>query len=917
MKKIYAAVLILILVILQLRPVIVWAQEEATASSHVEESTPSAQISTPVAELVITTPTPPLSSSGDPPADELFLGPSGTTAASAVIKQPAHVRSLAKRTFRAGEPITVVIDNAWASDVTVELFDVDGTKADVTVETVSDGDPTVLRMTPGSHFLAGRYRLKVTDGDGNTTTQDFTWGVLAINTNKSIYLPEETADIAIAVLDETGLMVCDATVTLEITPPEGSPTTLSTQDGSIKVNPECNQKKFTLTPDYETSYTTGGVGAYAMKLTAKTANGEYSITDAFEVRETVPFDIERNSATRLFPPATYPMQFAVKFNQDFTGTIEETVPGFFAISPLEGSPSFELIQKALEDSSNSDVLGASIFGLSLPFDEPHPVSLGFGRQLRDQVQAIKYTDFGLLGHDGVDFDMPEGTPVLAVDDGVIVRARTNSDYGTTMVVRHSWGQSYYGHLSEMTKQEGDTVTKGHPIGLSGQTGLATGPHLHFGIKPNTNDADNGYYGKINPWPYLANAQSVSDVLAAETEIATGSGQPVIESPDESSQVLRWQVSAKAGEQKTFGYSYQVPNISPQFYLVGPLTLREEGEGALVFAEARQWQLAVDADGSGTNSVTPTSGTISATDQTYTFTFTAAETMDSGGFTISVPSGWTAPQTSSNSTAGYTTAVGNSNATVATIYNNADSTTGWTYDDSDFCQGSVTVDATIKQEGTGSLKCDLNGGTPDAGDSFGYDLANQNWSSYTQISYWIRSDDGTSAGDVQAAYDNAATCAGPIQEFNVAGLTADTWTYQKHTLTATRTNVDTFCFNDGNGTGLDADIIWVDDLMIGPGTPTVTGSGPWTISVRILDAANTETFTVVYGDTSGSANGDVTNSASSGVHTFTTQSRISDAGTLADIAAQPTVTLSGGGPTIDQLMRHGAWFDSGTEQPFTF
>jgi murein DD-endopeptidase MepM/ murein hydrolase activator NlpD len=910
MKKLYAAALILVLIILQLRPAVVWAQEEATASSQVEEATPGAEIvmdatpsaapSTPSGEIV--TPT---------PADELLLGPSGTTAPSAVIRQPAHVRNLAKRSFRASEPITVVVDNAWVNEVTIELFDADGTKADVTVETVSDGDPTVLRLTPGSHFLGGRYRLKVMDGDGNTTTRDFTWGVLAINTNKSIYLPNETADIAIAVLDETGSMVCDAAVTLEITPPEGGETTLSTQNGDIKVNPECTQKKFTLIPDYETSYTTERVGAYAMKLTAKTANGEYAITDAFEVRETVTFDIERNSATRLFPPATYPMQFTVKFNQDFNGTVEETVPGFFAISPLEGSPSFEAIQVAQEEST-SDVLGASIFGLSLPFDEPHPVSLGFGRQLRDQVQAIKYTDFGLLGHDGVDFDMPEGTPVLAVDDGVVVRARANSDYGTTMVLRHSWGQSYYGHLSETTKKEGDTVTKGHPIALSGQTGLATGPHLHFGIKPNTNDADNGYYGKINPWPYLANAQSVTDVLAAEVDSATESATLVSQNPDESVQIIRWQVSAKAGDVVSLGYSYQVPNISPQFYLVGPLTLREEG--SLVFAEARRWQLAVDV-GPGTNTVSPTSGTISATDQTYTFTFTAAASMDSGEFTISVPSGWTTPQTSSNSTAGYTTAVGNSNATVATVWNTADATTNWTYDDSDYCQGSVTVDTTIKHEGSGSIKCDANGGTPDGGDTFGYDVANQNWSAYSEISYWIRSDDGRAAAALHAAYDNAATCAGPIQEFNVSALTADTWTYQKHTLTATRTNVDTFCIEDQGGG--DLDIVWVDDVLIGPGTPTVTGSGPWTISTRILDAATNETFTVIYGDTSGSANGDVTNSASSGVHTFTTQSRADDGAALDDIASQPTVTLSGGGPTIDQLMRHGAWFNSGVEQPFTF
>lgn len=64
------------------------------------------------------------------------------------------------------------------------------------------------------------------------------------------------------------------------------------------------------------------------------------------------------------------------------------------------------------------------------------------------------------------------------------------------------GKSYYGHLSKISVAEGEMIARGGAIGLSGNTGLSTGPHLHFGVKPNSAQMDNGYYGKVDPAPYL-------------------------------------------------------------------------------------------------------------------------------------------------------------------------------------------------------------------------------------------------------------------------------------------------------------------------------------------------------------------------------------------------------------------------------
>ena len=72
-------------------------------------------------------------------------------------------------------------------------------------------------------------------------------------------------------------------------------------------------------------------GNITMKLTAKTMNGTHTIEDIINVSEDIPFEIERISATRTYPLNDYPMYIKIKANQDFTGTITETVPTSFDI----------------------------------------------------------------------------------------------------------------------------------------------------------------------------------------------------------------------------------------------------------------------------------------------------------------------------------------------------------------------------------------------------------------------------------------------------------------------------------------------------------------------------------------------------------------------------------------------------------
>lgn len=94
-------------------------------------------------------------------------------------------------------------------------------------------------------------------------------------------------------------------------------------------------------------------------------------------------------------------------------------------------------------------------------------------------------------HNGVDFAMPDGVPILASDDGVISYADNVPDSdGLGINIIHEWGLSQYWHLSKLIAKLGAPVKKGDLIGMSGHSGWATGPHLHFGVKVNGLNIEN-------------------------------------------------------------------------------------------------------------------------------------------------------------------------------------------------------------------------------------------------------------------------------------------------------------------------------------------------------------------------------------------------------------------------------------------
>jgi murein DD-endopeptidase MepM/ murein hydrolase activator NlpD len=108
----------------------------------------------------------------------------------------------------------------------------------------------------------------------------------------------------------------------------------------------------------------------------------------------------------------------------------------------------------------------------------------------DPYGYIRKTGASTITHRGTDFHADQGTPVMAMNRGVVRLARRFQIYGNTIVVDHGLGlMTFYMHLSEIDVNEGQLVQKGEIIGASGETGYAEMPHLHISVRMNTSSID--------------------------------------------------------------------------------------------------------------------------------------------------------------------------------------------------------------------------------------------------------------------------------------------------------------------------------------------------------------------------------------------------------------------------------------------
>ncbi len=140
----------------------------------------------------------------------------------------------------------------------------------------------------------------------------------------------------------------------------------------------------------------------------------------------------------------------------------------------------------------------------------YPISQRFGEHFYNQEGKCVYVAMGLNGHNGIDFAVPIGTKLVAVNDGVISTA-INQKNGYGNHIRLHCAQEninyeiIYGHCSKFLVKQGEKVAKGQVIAESGNSGFSSGPHLHFGLRVlddngNVKNYDNGFKGSVDPLP---------------------------------------------------------------------------------------------------------------------------------------------------------------------------------------------------------------------------------------------------------------------------------------------------------------------------------------------------------------------------------------------------------------------------------
>jgi hypothetical protein len=124
-------------------------------------------------------------------------------------------------------------------------------------------------------------------------------------------------------------------------------------------------------------------------------------------------------------------------------------------------------------------------------------SVGSGFGMRNHP-----TRGGRRMHNGVDIGVRTGTPVMSASGGRVTRVANDPDgYGLWIEVNHGQHSTRYAHLSRQNVGVGDIITPGQVIGLSGNTGSSTGPHLHFEVRDSRGRP-------LDPSPFLSGASII-------------------------------------------------------------------------------------------------------------------------------------------------------------------------------------------------------------------------------------------------------------------------------------------------------------------------------------------------------------------------------------------------------------------------
>ncbi|MGO8796922.1 MAG: M23 family metallopeptidase [Candidatus Sulfotelmatobacter sp.] len=193
-------------------------------------------------------------------------------------------------------------------------------------------------------------------------------------------------------------------------------------------------------------------GSYALELTGETANGKTP-------GNKISFSHQLSVARAKYPKIEVKLNVESKFTEPTPEQQKEIAEG-------------QEVKKDYLNRVTPDREWSGAF--TAPADAPISDVFGSERVFNGKTSSP---------HQGLDFRVPSGTPVAAMNDGTVLLARPLYFEGNFVVIDHGQGLlTLYLHLSEFKVKEDEQVKRGEIIGLSGGTGRATGPHLHVAVR---------------------------------------------------------------------------------------------------------------------------------------------------------------------------------------------------------------------------------------------------------------------------------------------------------------------------------------------------------------------------------------------------------------------------------------------------
>lgn len=187
---------------------------------------------------------------------------------------------------------------------------------------------------------------------------------------------------------------------------------------------------------------------------------------------------------------------------------------------LDGHVNSDLV---ISTAKRIDILTSQLYVQSKSFDEIYEMAKNKSEMLSciPAIMPVKKTDIYRISsyygqrtdpfykvtkfHGGIDFSGPTGLGIYATGDGVVIRVEKNkSGYGNNILIDHGYGyMTRYAHLHSFKVKKGQKVKRGQEIGLMGNTGKSTAPHLHYEVIKNNKTVNpiNFFYNDITPEEY--------------------------------------------------------------------------------------------------------------------------------------------------------------------------------------------------------------------------------------------------------------------------------------------------------------------------------------------------------------------------------------------------------------------------------